>query len=123
MNKELAKIEKLFEKLINAKEEVFPEMRGKLSAPEKKGVYLIINPKNQIVHVGNTPRAKKGIAQRLKNHINGSSSFKYHFLNGDGSKLRGKYKYKCLVVENPRNMVLLEAYAIAHLCPKHLGVE
>ena len=124
MKNELAETEKLFKKLIKSREEVFPKLYDKLHAPLMRGVYLIIDPKNKIVHVGNTPRGKNGIFQRLKNHLSGLSSFvyKYEPLKKDGSKLRGKYKFKYLVEKNPRKRVLLEAYAVGHLSPKHLGL-
>ena len=66
--------------------------------------------------------AKGGLAQRLRDHLSGSSSFKYHYLNGDGSILRNNYQFRCVEVENPRIRTLLEAYAIGHLCPQHLGL-
>src|SRR3981189_1497793 len=46
----------------------FPPVRGRLEAPREKGVYVIYSPSGRIVHVGRTPRAKGGIAQRLKDH-------------------------------------------------------
>jgi hypothetical protein len=37
--------------------------------PDKKGVYVIYDSKNNVVHVGSTPRAKNGISQRLKDYL------------------------------------------------------
>lgn len=114
--------EEFFNKLIGAEAVLFPKLRGKLNAPVKLGVYVIHDPKGHVVHVGRTPIAKGGIAQRLRNHMSGVSSFSRNFLNGDGSKLREKYTFKCVEVENPRIRALLEAYAVGRLCPKHLGL-
>lgn len=122
MANEAGKIEKLFSKLCNAELRTFPPFRGRLDAPAEQGVYIIYSPRGKVVHVGTTPRAKGGIAQRLRNHIYGLSSFTYVFLNGDGSQLREAYQFRCLAVPNPRHRALLEAYAIGHLCPAHLGV-
>jgi hypothetical protein len=41
--------------------------------------------------------------------------------NGDGSRLRGRYKFRCIVVRSDRQRALLEAYAIGFLCPAHMG--
>ena len=74
--------------------------------------------------MGATPRAAGGIAQRLQNHMQTLSSFTLNYLplNGDGSKLRAGYSFKCVVVSSNRLRALLEAYAIGHLCPLHLGL-
>ncbi len=122
MKTEFETVEELFNTLTNVEASVFPELRGKLNAPDAQGVYVIYDPKGHVVHVGRTPKAKGGIAQRLRNHMSGSSSFKYYYLDGDGSKLRGKFKFRCIAVKNPRIRALLEAYAVGRLCPKHLGL-
>ena len=122
MARELQQIERLFTNLITTGATKFPSSRQRLEAPAELGVYVIFNSSGAAVHVGRTPRAKGGIAQRLKDHLYGRSSFTYYYLNGDGEKLRNKFSFKCLVVKNDRERVLLEHYATAHLCPKHLGV-
>jgi hypothetical protein len=33
-----------------------------------------------------------------------------------------RYKFRCVVVENPRLRALLESYATGQLCPAHLGL-
>ncbi len=68
-------IRSLFKQLKNAPLRKFPILRGELDASNKKGVYIIYNPRGRILHVGSTPRAKGGIAQRLRNHMQGQSSF------------------------------------------------
>ena len=114
-----------FEKLMLAPLRTFPELGQRLDAPGLQGVYVILDPRGRdVLHVGRTPRAKGGIAQRLKSHLGSRSSFVrgYEHLGGDGTKLRrDKYTFRCLVVESPRQRALLEAYAIGHLCPAHLG--
>jgi hypothetical protein len=110
-----------FQKLKRAPLIAFPEAGKRLKAPNKLGVYIIYNPKRQVVHVGCTPRAKGGIAQRLKNHLAGLSSFTEKHLRGKPKRLRGGYMYRYLVVREPRRRALLEAYTIGCLCPAHIG--
>lgn len=121
MTREQRQLRVLFDKLTHASPTQFPIARAKLNAPDRQGVYIIINPRGRVVHVGCTPKARGGIAQRLRNHMANASSFTTKYLNGDGSKLRGRYSFRCLVVKNPRHRVLLEALAIGRLCPAHIG--
>ena len=100
----------------------FPQVREPLKAPTEQGVYIIYNPKGQVVHVGRSVRGRNGLYQRLTDHLKGSSSFTNQFLNGDGSKLRSGYKYKYLRIDDPRKRALLEGLATGKLCPKHLGL-
>jgi hypothetical protein len=99
-----------------------PAVRGRLEAPREKGVYVIYSPSGRIVHVGRTPRAKGGIAQRLKDHLADKSSFTNKHLMHEGSKLRRGYTFRCLVVKNGRKRALLEALGIGRLCPVHIGL-
>lgn len=121
-NTETKIIEKEFNHLIRAELIKFPQMREPLKAPTEQGVYIIYNPKGDIVHVGRSVRGRNGLYQRLRNHLRGNSSFANQFLNGDGSKLRSGYKYKYRVIPDPRTRALLEALATGRLCPKHLGL-
>ena len=114
--------QKLFNELINSKDYLFPEPHKKINAPNKRGVYIIYSPKGKVLHVGCTPKAKNGIAQRLRDHLNANSSFTNKYLKRNGSRLRSGYKYKYLVVSNPRLRAFLEAYAIGNLCPAHIGL-
>lgn len=103
----------------------FPERGQKLNAPEKHGVYVIRDPRQSVVHVGRTVRGKRGLFQRLNNHLQSQSSFVINFLDGDGSKLRGRYTFQYLVVDGERQdrrRALLEHIATAWHCPKHLGL-
>ena len=119
--KESAGIAKLFVDLLKARITTFPERRRRLDAPKEKGVYVIYKPDGRAAHVGSTPNARNGIAQRLGNHMSGLSSFTSQYLEGDGDLLRGKYRFRCLVVQNARKRALLEAFAIGQLCPLHIG--
>jgi hypothetical protein len=121
LSQESRKIEALYNKLIASESYAFPKKGEVLAAPKERGIYIILSNRGTVLHVGNTPRAKNGIYQRLKNHLAGSSSFTRKHLNGNGSKLRKGHCYKYLPVANPRHRALLEAYAIGSLCPKHLG--
>ncbi len=122
MTHEQEKVKALFTKLKRSPLRTFPAIREELEAPDRQGVYVIYSPRGKVVHVGRTPRAKGGIAQRLRNHMNASSSFTKKYLKGGGSKLRGRYKFRCIIVGNRRRRAFLEAYAIGHLCPAHIGL-
>jgi len=101
---------------------MFPKLGDSIEAPESQGVYLILRRGGRVVHVGRTHRAKLGLAQRLRNHLRGNSSFTKAYLAGDGGKLRGRFRYKYLEVDRPRTRALLEAAATGWYCPRHLGV-
>lgn len=122
MSSELLEIRKFFRSLDKQKEYKFPKCRQELLAPKKRGVYVLMNSRGSVEHVGSTPRGKHGIQQRLKDHLSGRSSFTKSRFSGNGSKLRKGYKYKYLEVRSSRKRALLEAYATAHLCPKHIGL-
>lgn len=122
MTREQETVRRLFAQLMRAPLETFPAFGYKLQAPNRQGVYIIYDPRGTVVHVGRTPKAKRGISQRLRNHMGGASSFTNQYLKGNGSALRGKYTFRCLVVENPRHRALLEAYATGNLCPAHIGL-
>ena len=124
MNKEYQKIEKLFRELCEQRLYDFP---GKgytesIGVPNKQGVYIIFGSDNSVLHVGRTQRGKNGLRQRLNNHLLGQSSFVDKYLKGRGSALRKGYKFKYLVVEDPRERALVEAFTIGKLCPVHLGL-
>ena len=120
MATELEKIRGLYKKLINEEKHIFPKTGG-LKAPIERGVYVIFDPKGTVLHVGKTSRAKQGLRQRLNNHLRGQSSFTKKYLKGRGAKLRAGYAFKSVIVDDARLRTLLEAYALAYLCPKHLG--
>ena len=113
-------IEDLFVKLTSSKFYIFP-VRGKINVSEKHGVYIIYNPKNEVLHVGNTPSGRKGLNQRLYNHISCTGVFYEKYLEPNKIKMRGTHKFKYLEVDNIRHRALLEAYSAGKLCPLHFG--
>ena len=124
MTQEPKTIQNLFKQLLKAKQESFPPYRQPLKAPTDHGVYIIYNAKDQVVHVGRSVRGKNGLHQRLTDHLYTNSSFTINYpeLEGDGSKLRNDYKFKYLVIPDPRKRALVEALATGTLCPLHLGL-
>ena len=121
--REHERVKALFTELMDKPLQTFPPLRGELKAPDQRGVYVIYLPRGKkVLHVGRTPRAQGGIAQRLRDHMSGNSSFVIQYLDRDGSKLRGKYKFHCIVVDNPERRAFLEAYATGQLCPDHIGL-
>ena len=114
----------LFTKLVKAELKIFPPPGSRLDASIEHGVYIIYSPPptRKVVHVGRTYRGSKGLRQRLKNHLHGSSSFTKEYLNGHGRKLRRGYSFRYLIERSARRRALLEAYASRCLCPAHLGV-
>ena len=122
MTRNQKNVRAFYTKLIRSKHTKFPSRGEKLHAPNRQGVYVICDPRGAVVHVGRTPKAKHGIAQRLQNHMAGASSFTEKYLKGHGTRLRGKYTFQCLVVKNKKLRAYLEAYAIGRLCPAHIGL-
>jgi hypothetical protein len=133
MSSELRRVKAKFAELIHSPLHSFPRSRARFTETDKRGVYVIYSPRGKVLHVGGTPRGQRGIFQRLSNHLHGQSSFtnKSHFLKKHGGRtLKDRYTYvrehctyRCLAVENERLRVLLEAYAIGHLCPDHIGLH
>lgn len=110
----------LFEQLKKAELNYFPE-KGKVDITCNKGVYIIFSPDGKVMHVGNTPRGKNGLRQRLNNHIYKKSSFSKKFLGPKGLSVRDEFSFRVLEVPCARHRMLLEALAIGELCPEHLG--
>jgi excinuclease UvrABC nuclease subunit len=120
-NQEREKIKTLFEKLESQPQIEFPQSCP-LNVPTEHGVYVIRDPQGTVFHVGRTLRGVQGLFQRLTNHLKANSSFVRVFLKGNGSCLRNGYTFQYLVVKETRDRALLEHYATAWHCPKHLGV-
>lgn len=99
----------------------FPPLGTRPDATDSKGVYVVCSPSKTPLHVWNTPRARRGINQRLENHLNGKSTFSRKYLRPKGENLQKGYWYRFLKVRGNRQMALLEAYAIGVLCPAHIG--
>jgi hypothetical protein len=74
-----------------------------------------------VLHVGNTPSGKKGLNQKLYNHISNTSSLSKGYLLSNGIALREGCEFKFLEVENLRMRAFLQAYSIGMLCPAHIG--
>lgn len=121
MPRELNAIKKLYRRLIRVQPQKFP-LAGPPRVSRRHGVYVIFSPRGTVLHVGRTLRGKKGLDQRLNNHLHGASSFTQRYLGGKGSRLRGTYRFAYVEVSHPRTRALLESYAVGHLCPRHLGV-
>lgn len=117
---DINKVHKLFTKLINSSLVKFPQ-KGKVEITIEHGVYIIYSPKKLVLHVGKTHRGKNGLKQRLQNHINNSSSFSKQYLNKKGKVLREGYKYKFIIVKDPRLRTFLEALTTGMLCPAYIG--
>lgn len=113
-------IEKLLRELDKQPERPFPKPRGKLLAPNTRGVYVIRNSKGHVMHVGRSHRGKEGLHQRLTDHLAGRSSFVGWHLNGHGATLRKGYTYQYLEVAHSRRRLLLEYLATVRLSPRHL---
>jgi hypothetical protein len=120
--RELARIKTLYRRLLWRKPLRFPNAGEHLSVTDKHGVYIIYGPRKQVLHVGRTLRGRKGLRQRLNNHLHGSSSFTARYLRGKGSKLRGSHSFAFVEISNARTRALVEAFAVGNLCPKHLGL-
>jgi excinuclease UvrABC nuclease subunit len=118
---ERSHLSRLYKKLVGFERRSFPGPKKKINAPDRQGVYLIRSPSGKVLHVGRTYRGKRGLAQRLKNHLHGSSSFVKECFDSKGSKLRRGYTFQFVEVEHPRLRALLEAYTTGQLCPKHIG--
>jgi hypothetical protein len=118
--KEYKTLQKLLAKLLRSQPGYFP-LKGPVRCSEEHGVYVIYSPKGMVLHVGKTARAKKGLDQRLQNHITNNSSFSIHYLENNGKRLRRGYKFKYVLVSKPRLRALLEAYVTGRLCPAHIG--
>ncbi|MBF0227842.1 MAG: hypothetical protein HQK76_20540 [Desulfobacterales bacterium] len=66
----------------------------------------------------------KGIKQRIKNHLNGYSSFIKNYFQGNGKILiKNKYTYQYIELEDSRKRALLEAYTCGVLCPVYIGLN
>ena len=119
--REHTRLSSLLQKLTSAPHIEFPLRGQALKTPTEKGVYIIFGPTGKILHVGSTPRGRRGLAQRLRNHTHGISSFTRKNPKRWRQILNGKCKFSFLIVEKDRDRALLEALAIGTLCPEHVG--
>lgn len=119
---EQAEVIRLFNLLKRADLHAFPAS-GRPVAPASHGVYAIYSTGEDVLHVGRTVRGRKGLRQRLGNHLTGTSSFRNQFLRPAAIDLRAGYGYRYILVEDPRLRALLEAFAIGSMCPAHIGLS
>ena len=121
IQKEKHKINDLLKKLLAQKLYKFPRP-SELDVPDEHGVYIIYNPDKKVDHVGRSISGRRGLNQRIKNHLHGLSSYTIKHLNGNASKLREGYKFRYFLISDDRERALVEALAIGKLCPEHLGL-
>ena len=121
MRGEPKRIASLFLKLTSAELKTFPIRPRDLDVPDLQGVYVIYDLKGTVCHVGCSYRGSRGLFQRLRNHMQTGSSFTNAKPKWHGTKLRGKYKFRYLPVEDIRERLLLESFSIGSLCPEHIG--
>lgn len=117
---ESEEIMNLHKTLVQSKQYTFPT-KGKVKISEKHGVYIVYSPADKVLHVGNTPSGKKGLNQRLYNHVTRTSSFSREYLKPQNISLRNSYKYRVIEISSPRKRALLEALTAGLLCPAHIG--
>lgn len=113
---------KLLTKLNGQPRHGFPRVRERLEVPNTHGVYVIRDRAGRVWHVGRTVRGKDGLRQRLRNHLQGQSSFIRAALRGDGSKLRKGFTFQYIEVPDDRTRALLECLAVGTNCPRHIGL-
>jgi hypothetical protein len=121
-SEERARIMALFESLDAQPRIAFPQSRKSIDAPSTQGVYVIRAADGTVLHVGRTVSGQKGLAQRLRNHVSGKSSFVRTYLHGNSDALRSSFSFQYIEVENDRDRALLEHHATAWHCPAHLGL-
>jgi CTP:molybdopterin cytidylyltransferase MocA len=119
---EYATVARLFKQLMNAERIAFPKPGQPLQASKQQGVYIIRGPQGRVLHVGMTPKAQRGLHQRLRNHLAAQSSFINGYYKGNAQRLRKGHSFSYVVVGNGRMRALLEAYATGMLCPNENSV-
>jgi hypothetical protein len=119
---ERQRIKSLFKALERQPEVPFPIRGARPAITSAQGVYVIRGKDRVVVHVGRTVRGRDGLLQRIGNHIAGKSSFVREYLKGRREVLRDGCTYQFLEVSDDRQRALLEHYATAWHCPKHLGI-
>lgn len=117
---EFKEIKGLFKELKAAPKFMFPA-RGIGQVPSPQGVYFITDPGGTVLDVGKTDGGKEGLVQRIKNQIEGKSSFSRLYLKPKNIILKNWAYYQFLPVPADRTRALLEHYAIGRLCPDHIG--
>ena len=111
---------KLHKELLKSKRYDFPKT-GKVHVSQQQGVYIIFNQENEVLHVGKTDRAKKGLNQRLQNHLRNQSSFSKKYLKPNSINIRLAGRFKYLEIKDDRLRTFVEALTVGKLCPAHVG--
>jgi hypothetical protein len=119
--RERHRISRHFQKLCSAPLVRFPPSGDRLDAPDKHGVYVIVHRRRGVLHVGRTVSGKRGLFQRLQNHLHGRSSFTVQFAFPEGIDVRAECRFRYITLASARSRALLEAYAVGFLCPAHIG--
>jgi hypothetical protein len=99
----------------------FPPAGERLDVPDLHGVYIIYDPKGQGSPCRPDGSRETRALPEAQQPPQGASSFVVTALDGKGSVLRDGYKYRRISIENSRLRAFLEAFAIGHLCPDHIG--
>lgn len=125
---EQARIQALLKRLLKSPQMPFPKAGPLVDVTERQGVYVVRSHHGTVRHVGSTYRVKRGLLQRLRNHLQGQSSFALAptaagGLGGHGSKLRQGFTFQVIPVNNGRVRHLLEHLAFGTLCPKYVGTH
>lgn len=84
------------------------------------GVYIIYNNKKEVLYIGRTPKAKGGLKQRIKNHLNGASSFSINFAQKNNLDLKKIGKFRYIPIEDYSERAYTEALATGKLCPQYI---
>ncbi|MDG4898164.1 hypothetical protein P9272_31995 [Mesorhizobium sp. WSM4976] len=124
MQNERAQILALYDELVSEKLYQFPPKREHLpkEVTSAHGVYIIYGADGQVLHVGKSSRGKRGVFQRLMNHLAGQSSFVNLYFKGDKTQVRA-CGFRFLSIDDARTRALVEAYATGYLCPAHIGLN
>ncbi len=88
MANEKTTVRALVTRLRRARRHPFPKTGRTLACSPRHGVYLIIDPRGRIAHVGRTTRTRAGLLDRLRAHLNGQSSFVVQYLRNRRAVLR-----------------------------------
>jgi hypothetical protein len=85
---ELRRVKAKFGELKRAKRKEFPPPRQRLNETNERGVYVIYGPRDKALHVGGTPGGRRGLRQRLNDHLHQNSSFteKSQYLRKHGGR-------------------------------------
>src|SRR5450631_3808914 len=88
--------------------------------PTRHGVYAISDPEDfKIVYVGMSKTGKKGVGQRLWDHLNNKGAAVLKSMVGGDKKKAGEYLVRVIEEDDFITRRNLEALAIGALSPEH----